>query len=113
VVDSKGDTEGLGVVLLEALRAGVPVVASGAGGIPDIVRDGETGWLVPPGDVDELARAISEVALAPEEAARRVDCGQKHSERHFSLDGIVGSLARCYEGARTARTGTSRTADAR
>ena len=50
VVDAKGDTEGLGVVLIEALSYGKPVIASAAGGIVDIVRDGETGLLVPPGD---------------------------------------------------------------
>lgn len=105
VVDAKGDTEGLGVVLLEALRFGVPVVGSRAGGIPDIVIDGETGWLVPPGDVGALATAMGAVLGDPAEAARRVALGQTHVERGFSLAGVVRSLTECYEEAIVARTG--------
>src|SRR5881396_2926147 len=50
VLDTRGDTEGLGVVLLEAMNHGTPVIASRVGGIPDIVEDGVSGLLVPPGD---------------------------------------------------------------
>ena len=65
VVDGKGDTEGLGVVLLEALEFGLPLIASDVGGIPDIVRHGETGLLVPPGDVTALADAVARVVEDP------------------------------------------------
>lgn len=58
IVDSKGDTEGLGVVLVEAMQSGLPVVASDVGGIPDVVVNGETGILVPEKDPDALARAF-------------------------------------------------------
>nr|WP_168016689.1 glycosyltransferase family 4 protein [Halomonas salinarum] len=51
--------EGLGSVLLDVMDAGVPIVASRVGGIPDIVRDEETGLLVPPGDAEALADAIA------------------------------------------------------
>ncbi|MFV1987274.1 MAG: glycosyltransferase family 4 protein, partial [Gemmatimonadota bacterium] len=107
VVDAKGDTEGLGVVLLEALQAGVPVVASDAGGIPDIVHDGETGWLVPSGDARALARALAEVAADPAEAACRVERGRRLVETRFSVDGIVAALSECYEDARSRRSGRS------
>ncbi|MDX1393960.1 MAG: glycosyltransferase [Gemmatimonadota bacterium] len=103
VVDSKGDTEGLGVVLLEALREGVPVVASDAGGITDIVQDGVTGWLVPSGDAGALGRALVAVAADPAEAARRVERGREQIERRFSLPGIVTALSECYERARALR----------
>ena len=70
VVDAKGDTEGLGVVLLEAMGYGKPTIASAAGGIVDIVRDGRNGFLVPPGDAPALAAAITRMMDDPA-AARR------------------------------------------
>lgn len=96
IVDAKGDTEGLGVVLLEALRFGVPVIGSRAGGIPDIIIDGETGWLVVPGDPEDLARAIDQALGDPREAARRVERGREHVERGFTLPGVVSALLRAY-----------------
>ncbi|NIP82505.1 MAG: glycosyltransferase, partial [Gemmatimonadetes bacterium] len=59
VHDAKGDVEGLGVVLIEALALARPVIASRAGGITDIVRHEETGLLAPPGDASALATAIT------------------------------------------------------
>ena len=58
IVDTRGDTEGLGVVLLEAMTYGVPVIGSNLGGITDIIIDGETGLLVAPNEPDLLARAL-------------------------------------------------------
>ncbi len=104
IVDAKGDTEGLGVVLIEALRAGLPVIASDAGGIPDIVVGGETGWLVPPNDVGALARAIDEVLDDPAEAKRRVVLGQERVDERFTLPGIVEGLVECYTAAVAARS---------
>jgi len=108
VIDAKGDTEGLGVVLLEALRFGVPVIGSRVGGIPDIVIDGETGWLVPPGDVRALATAIQAALGDSQEADRRVAMGQKHVERCFSLTRVVGDMIECYEDAIAGRSGRDR-----
>ncbi len=103
VVDEKGDTEGLGVVLLEALLAGRPVVASAAGGIVDIVKPGRTGWLVPPGDPEALARAVLEAARDPEEARRRAAEGKRHVLEHFSADRIAGELLEVYRRASGSR----------
>lgn len=97
VVDAKGDVEGLGVVLIEALRYGTPVIGSAAGGIVDIVRDGETGLLVPPGDASALASAIARVQDEPELAARLVRQGQAHVEREFAWDEVIGRLVNLYE----------------
>ena len=99
VVDAKGDTEGLGVVLIEALRAGVPVVGSNIGGIPDVVVHGETGWLVPSGHVEALAGAIEEVLTSPSEALRRVRKGRERVDERFSLTSVVTALTDCYESA--------------
>ena len=101
MVDAKGDTEGLGVVLIEALRAGVPVVGSNIGGIPDIVVHGETGWLVPSGHVEALANTIEEVLTSPSEVLRRVRKGRERIDERFSLTGVVVALIDCYETALT------------
>ncbi|TCW40085.1 glycosyltransferase involved in cell wall biosynthesis [Marichromatium gracile] len=86
--------EGLGVSLLQAASAGVPIVASRAGGIPEAVRDGENGVLVEPGDAEALGAAIS--ALLADPARRRAlgAGGQALMRRDFSIDGMVeGNLA--------------------
>lgn len=99
VVDSKGDTEGLGVVLLEALRFARPVVASAVGGIPDIVEPAVSGWLVPPDDPQALAAAVLEAAANPEEARRIGLSGQCRMERYFSWERIVDELLKTYSAA--------------
>lgn len=65
IVDSKGDTEGLGVVLLEAMAAGKPVVATKVGGIPEAIVNGKTGLLVEPRDSVALQKAIRTILLKP------------------------------------------------
>lgn len=95
-VDAKGDTEGLGVVLLEALSYGKPVIASAAGGIMDIVRDGETGILVPPGDVPALRDAILSLMSAPEQRRALGAAGRAHVGREFSWPVIVERLEEVY-----------------
>jgi glycosyltransferase involved in cell wall biosynthesis len=81
--------EGLGVVLLEAAAAGVPVVATPVGGIPEIVRDGETGLLVPPEDPAALARAIHQ--LIDDAPARRAmgEAGRRLVDESFSIHAMV------------------------
>jgi glycosyltransferase involved in cell wall biosynthesis len=67
--------EGFGVVLLEAMRLGLPIVATRAGGIPEVVRDGVDGLLVPPGDPRALAEAIARVLSEPDLRDRLVASG--------------------------------------
>lgn len=103
VVDSRGDTEGLGVVLLEALAYERPVVASRAGGIPDIVIDGVTGWLSDPGDSEVLAQRILDVASDPDEARRVAARGKREAEMRFSWERILEETMGAYTSAMEAR----------
>ncbi|HZS84376.1 MAG TPA: glycosyltransferase family 4 protein [Stellaceae bacterium] len=64
--------EAYGIALLEAQAAGVPVVAGASGGVPDIVADGITGRLVPPGDCAAFARALGQLIAAPQQERRRL-----------------------------------------
>lgn len=63
IVDSQGNTEGLGVVLLEAMACGIPVIGSDVGGIPDIIKDGVTGLLVAEKNVFEISSSINKIIL--------------------------------------------------
>ena len=77
---------------LEALAAGLPIVANDSGGTREIVLDGKTGWLV--GDVapEVVAAALLEVLADPAEAQRRAHCGRAHVTRRFS----IGNMAKQY-----------------
>ena len=75
--------EGMPLVVLEAMAAGVPVVASAVSGIPEVVVDGETGWLVPPEDPKALAAALAEVLSGPAEARRRGEAGRRRVDERF------------------------------
>ncbi len=75
--------EGMPLVVLEAMAAGVPVVASAVSGIPEVVLDGETGWLVPPEDPPALAAALAAVLEGPAEARRRGAAGKARVAEQF------------------------------
>jgi glycosyltransferase involved in cell wall biosynthesis len=81
-------SEAFGLVNLEAHSVGTPVIASNIGGIPDIVVDGETGYLVQPGDSTQLADKI-ELILANRDLQRRLSEGaRRRFAQTFSLDNI-------------------------
>jgi glycosyltransferase involved in cell wall biosynthesis len=80
------DSEGLPMSVLEAMAAGLPVVASAVGGIPELVRDGETGTLVRPGDSAVLARAIERIVSDPVLRDRLGEAGRHRVEQEFSLE---------------------------
>ena len=89
IVDSKGDTEGLGVVLIEAMELGLPIVASNVGGIPDVVVDGVSGILVPEKDPQALASAYKRLAAEPELVKHLLAGSRKRIAECFTWDGII------------------------
>lgn len=81
--------EGLGVSLLQAAAAGLPIVAARAGGIPEVVRPGVNGLLVPPADAQALGAAILWILDHPEEAREMGARGRALVEREFSVPAMV------------------------
>jgi glycosyltransferase involved in cell wall biosynthesis len=69
--------EGMGRVLVEAMATGLPIVASSVGGIPDLVKDGENGLLVPPADASALEKAFSDLLTDKEKRNRMGEAGKK------------------------------------
>ena len=97
VPDAKGDVEGLGVVLIEALAHGKAAVASAAGGIVDIVKHEETGLQVPPGDPLALAGALERLIRDPSLARALGARGRQHVEERFSWPAIMDRLVTLYQ----------------
>lgn len=88
-------TEGLGVVAIEALAAGLPVLASRVGGLPEIVEDGKCGRLLPPDDVAAWATALARVATEPATLAPWREAASKRAQA-FSIEASVAELDRLY-----------------
>jgi len=99
IVDQRGDTEGLGVVLLEALSYRVPVIGSAIGGITDIIADGQTGLLVPPEDPAAIATALERIATDPAFATRLAEAGCRRVREQFGWDAIIAAWQECYAAA--------------
>jgi len=99
VVDARGDTEGLGVVLLEAMNYRLPVIGSSLGGITDIIHDEETGLLVPQRDPQALAVALQRIADDSVFAARLAEAGYRYAQEHFSWPVITARWEECYAAA--------------
>jgi glycosyltransferase involved in cell wall biosynthesis len=89
-------SEGLPHLLLEALAVGRPVVASCVGGIPDVVRDGETGLLVAPDAPDQVAASVLRLLAEPAAAAELARAGQRFVQRHCSVEIAARRLASVY-----------------
>jgi glycosyltransferase involved in cell wall biosynthesis len=89
-------SEGLPLVILEAMSCGKPVVATPVGGIPEALVDGETGLLVPPNDSEELAKAVVRVLGDRELAQRMAANGRQRAEMHFSVKRMVNDVQALY-----------------
>lgn len=89
--------EPFGRVLIEAMAARLPIVASRAGGVPEIVVEGETGLLTVPGSAESIAEAVEAVLLDPELRRRMAAAGRERVERCFSLEATVRGVMEAYE----------------
>jgi glycosyltransferase involved in cell wall biosynthesis len=88
--------EPFGIVPLEAMGCGVPVVASGVGGHLDTVADGVTGRLVPPDDPAALAAAVGDLLTAPRHLARYGAAGRARAEARYGWDRVAGATDEIY-----------------
>ncbi len=79
-------SEGLSSAILEAMAHSLPIIATAVGGIPELVKDGENGLLVPPRDPSALASAIRQLVENPEECRRMGIRGRERVEEQFTLD---------------------------
>jgi glycosyltransferase involved in cell wall biosynthesis len=100
-------TEGLGTSLLDAMACSRAVVATSAGGIPEIVEDGVTGWLVPPRDHVAMADAIVRLLRNDAERTRMGERGFARVAERFTVERMVAATAEVYRRA----VGRSRAAD--
>ncbi len=82
---------------VEPLLSGVPVVATNVGGLPDLIEDGKTGWLVPPRNPEALARAMLDALQNREEARRRTAQGQQRARFLFDVERIGREVVGIYE----------------
>jgi glycosyltransferase involved in cell wall biosynthesis len=93
------ESEALPTSLMEAAACGKPVVATAVGGVPEVVRAGETGVLVAPGDVGAFARAIVDLLTQPSRRDAMGTAARRLAEERFDMHTWVGLLGRVYRGA--------------
>jgi glycosyltransferase involved in cell wall biosynthesis len=93
VVHASTTPEPFGQVIVEAMICRKPIIATNAGGVREIVRTGETGWLVPMGDAQAIADRVAWIMANPEEVKRMVNAGYDRAVKKF----IIGSSALKFE----------------
>ncbi len=100
--------EGFGLVFLEAMAAGKPVVATRVSAIPEVVVDNETGLLVPPNDPAALANALLALIQDPQRAQRLGAAGHARVRAHFTATTMIERTLAVYDACRGVTPGTSR-----
>jgi glycosyltransferase involved in cell wall biosynthesis len=89
--------EAMPFALLEAMASGLPVVATGVAGVPELVADGRTGYLVPPADAGALAFAVRRVLASGDRGAGMGEAGRERVERHFALERMLEETQSAYQ----------------
>lgn len=86
-------SEGMGISVLEAMAAGLPVLASETGGIPEVIRHGKTGWLIPPGDARQIVEGLLYLSQNPEAAAALGRLARQEAEARYSIERMIHGTA--------------------
>ena len=102
IVDRWGDTEGLGVVLIEAMSFGKPIVASRVGGIPSVVKNNKNGLLVPQKNPQAIAAAIEKLFRNPKLTKRLGENGLSYARKYYNWETIIDKTIRLYRLEETA-----------
>lgn len=89
-------SEGLGLSIIEAMAMGVPVVATGVGGVPELVQHGSTGFLVRPNQPQEIARRVRQILAQREFAQAMRHRAYEHVARNYTSQGMIESLDGVY-----------------
>jgi colanic acid/amylovoran biosynthesis glycosyltransferase len=97
VTSKDGDQEGIPVVLIEALSQGLPVLSTQHSGIPELVRDGEFGFLVPERDVNALAEKLEYLIEHPERWSKMGQAGRDYVTRYYNIDKLNDQLVNLYQ----------------
>ncbi|MBW2019667.1 MAG: glycosyltransferase family 4 protein [Deltaproteobacteria bacterium] len=105
IVNERGETEGLGIVLLEAMASGVPVIGSNVGGIPDIIKDGETGLLARQKDHNDLAKKMIRLLTDEELRNKLIENGFESIKEGFSWEVISDRFIKIYQEVTRRRNG--------
>ncbi|HEX2672203.1 MAG TPA: glycosyltransferase, partial [Polyangiaceae bacterium] len=92
-----GNVEGFGIVAIEASASGLPIVAARLEGIPDAVKDGENGQLVPPEDAAAFVSALADLVESPELRRKLGERGRAYTEQHYSWPRIIEQYRALFE----------------
>ncbi|MDB5633046.1 MAG: putative glycosyl transferase, group 1, partial [Tardiphaga sp.] len=101
VIHPSIDPEPFGRTLVEAMLAGVPVIATDAGAASDILEAGKAGTLVPPGDADALAEAINKIMSRPPALAAQLDYADARARSHYGVAQMLQTVSGLIDRAAT------------
>ncbi|MBM4065603.1 MAG: colanic acid biosynthesis glycosyltransferase WcaL [Planctomycetes bacterium] len=97
ITGTDGEQEGIPVALMEALAQGLPVLSTQHSGIPELIQDGESGFLVREGDVDALAERLEFFLVHPEIWSKMGRAGREHAEKYYNIDTLNDRLVGLYQ----------------
>jgi len=104
VLVSSSHSEAMPLAVMEAMASGLPVVATRVGGVPDMIAQGESGWLVAPGDFDEIAARLVQILAAPGELERMGRAARERAVDRMSIADTVDRMAQLLTRLAPART---------